>query len=125
MGYEIQDIVELKLAAFPDVSVAVKVATTFAEYENLNRIGTAGMGPDMDGALAEFADKFIDSWNLTAGGAALSPDGAGFARVPLPLKFAILSGWLDTMRGTSGPLGDGSSSGPDSPEPSTDEPASE
>ncbi len=126
MGFEINDVESLDLSEkFPGLEVVVKVATTFEEFETMQRIGTAGMGADMDGALREFGDKFLDSWNATSRGTDLPADGDGFSRASLPVKFAILSAWLDLMRGPSAPLEQESSSGLDSPEDSTTEPDSE
>ena len=116
MGYEIQDVEPLNLPAFPGVEVVVKLATTFEEFKNMERISQAGMGPDMDLALKEFGDKFIDSWNLSSRGEEVPPNGEGFARLKLHMKLAILSSWLELMRGPSAPLGQESSNGLDSPD---------
>lgn len=125
MGFEIHDVETLELPNFPGLDVVVRVATTFEEFQTIERIGTAGMGGEMDGAIAEFGDKFLESWNATSRGQELPANGQGLSRASLPVKFAILSAWLDLMRGPSAPLGPGSSNGLDSPEPSTAEPDSE
>ncbi len=122
MGFEINDFEPLDLSEkFPGLEVVVKVATTFEEFETMQRIGTAGMGADMDGAIREFGDKFLESWNAQSRGQDIPATGEGLARVSLPMKFAILSAWLELMRGPSAPLEQESSDGPDSQKEPTEE----
>lgn len=125
MGYEVNVNQRLTFPAYPGVEVEVKTATTFGEFQEIQRIGTAGADTAMDEALGDFADKFIVAWNLESAGEPIPPDREGIAKVPMGIKFAILSGWLELMRGPGAPLGQESSNGLDSPEPSTTEPDSE
>lgn len=122
MGYEITDTETLTFEDRPGLEVVVKRATTFQEYERIERISVEGSGEERDKALADFAETFIESWNITNKGADLPI--ADFGRLPIELKFAILTKWMGLMR-PDGPLGSESSNGPDSPAPPTDEPDGE
>lgn len=122
MGYEIRDTETLTFDAYPGLEVVVKVATTMAEFEAINALGEKGQGEQMDAAIRDFGDRFIESWNVTSRGEDLEPGGASLARLPLQMQLAIIAGWMELMRGPSAPLGDGSSDTSDLLEPSTGEP---
>ena len=123
MGYEISDTETLTFPNREGLEVVVKRATTFGEFEALQRMAVDGTGEQQDQALADFAHKFIESWNVTTKGELL-PIG-DFSRLPIDLKADILAGWVGKLRGPDAPLGQESSSGLDSPTPSTDEPDNE
>jgi len=125
LGYEITDTETTTIEGFAGVEVTFKLATTFAEYEALQRIAESGTAGERDAAFEDFGDKFIESWNLTSKGEELEPNGASFNRLPLGLKLGMTARWLELMTGPSVPLGQESSNGLDSPEPSTTEPESE
>lgn len=114
MGYEITDTATLELEG--GLEVVVKRATTFEEFERIEGIAQQGTGKERDEALRGFAEAFIESWNATSKGVDLPV--TDFPRLPLELKFDILSKWMGLMR-PDAPLGEGSSDGPDSPEEST------
>lgn len=120
MGYEITETETLTFPNREGLEVVVKLATTFEEFETIQRIGSDGSGTERDKALAEFAATFIASWNLTAKGEPLPI--SEFRRLPIDLKADILAAWAKVIRGPSAPLGQGSSNGLDSPTPPTDEP---
>lgn len=120
MGYEISDTETLTFPSRPGLEVVVKLATTFEEYEAIRGIASDGTGEQRDKALADFADRFIESWNINAKGEGELPISE-FARLPIDLKADILGGWAATLQSPAAPLGQESSNGLDSPEPSTDE----
>lgn len=120
MGYEITD---TKTLTFDDLEVVVKVATTFEEFERMQRIGADGSGAERDKALADFAETFLVSWNAETNGATLPT--SDFYRLPIQLKADILGAWMGVIRGPAAPLGQESSNGLDSPEEPTTEPDSE
>ena len=127
MGYEITETETLRPEAFPGVEVVAKVATTFEEFQAIERLGILGGGTEnaekMDEALREFAAKFIESWNIEAKGEPVPV--TDIHRIPLPMKVAIVAEWMRLIRTPAAPLGQESSNGLDSPEPSTPEPDSE
>ena len=117
MGYEITD---TKTLTFDDLEVVVKVATTFEEFERMQRIGADGTGAERDKALADFAETFLVSWNAESNGQALPT--SDFYRLPITLKADILGAWMGVIRGPDAPLEQESSNGLDSPTPSTEQP---
>lgn len=127
MGYELIDTETLTLPDFPDLRVTVRLASTFREFKQLEQLSLLQTNDPgaLDDGLAAFGDGYIESWNVTTRGEPLEPNGENFNRLPPLMKIAILQGWVLAVRLPSAPLGQGSSDGQQSPEPSTTKPENE
>jgi hypothetical protein len=123
LGYAITETETLTFPERPGLEVVVKRATTFADFERIQGIAANGTGQERDKALSDFAELFIESWNLESKGQPLAV--SDFGRLPIDLKADILSEWAKGLRGPSAPLGNEPGSSEDSPAPSTSEPENE
>lgn len=133
MGIELSTEVTLAVPGFPGVAVVVTKPESMREFFLMRRFGELG-GLDEDHleqieeALVLFGNTFLVSWNVDRRGQPVEPNGEGLASLPATFQFALLSEWMKAVRGVGeidGPLGNGSTGGPNSPTQPTAELESE
>ena len=107
----------------PGLEVVVSLSVPFESFLLFSRLASGEMD-DMDAGIQQFGDEIIQSWNITSKGVDVPATGEGFKKLPAVMLLGIMAAWLQAVREPGAPLGQGSISGPSSPEQPIDEQAS-